>query len=159
LLAPILPFTADEIWESLPGKREASVHLAEFPNVDAKVGDAELLSTWERLLEVRSTVQKALEEKRNDKLIGASLEAKVTLRAGGELFTLLERYHDQLSAILIVSQVSFQRLETGDLQVEVQHADGKKCERCWNWSDTVGQDERFPTVDARCVRQIEEGWG
>jgi isoleucyl-tRNA synthetase len=158
LLAPILAFTADEIWESLPGKREASVHLAEFATVDAADADSELLSTWDRLLEVRSTVQKALEEKRNDKLIGASLEAKVTLRAGAELFSLLERYQDQLPAIFIVSQVNLQRSETGDLHVEVQHADGQKCERCWNWSESVGKDERFPTIDARCVRQIEEGW-
>lgn len=159
LLAPILAFTADEIWESLPGKHEASVHLAEFPNQDSEKDDGELLSTWERLFEVRSTVQKALEEKRNEKLIGASLEAKVTLRAGAELFDLLDRYRDQLPAIFIVSQVSLERSDTGELQVEVQHADGKKCERCWNWSDTLGQDPRFPTLDARCVRQIEEGWG
>jgi isoleucyl-tRNA synthetase len=159
LLAPILAFTADEIWESLPGKREASVHMAEFSNVEAQEGDTELLSTWERLLEVRSTVQKALEEKRNDKLIGASLEAKVSLRVGGELFSLLERYQDQLSAMFIVSQVSLQRSETGELQVEVEHADGMKCERCWNWSESVGQDARFPSIDARCIRQIEEGWG
>lgn len=159
LLAPLLAFTADEIWESLPGKREASVHLAEFPAVDAAVGDVELLSTWERLFEVRSDVQKALEEKRNDKLIGASLEAKVTLRASGELFSLLERYQDQLPAIFIVSQVSLQHSEIGDLRVEVQHADGRKCERCWNWSESVGADRRFPTIDARCVRQIDEGWG
>lgn len=159
LLAPILAFTADEIWESLPGKREASVHLAEFPTVDAEDGDAGLLSKWERLFEIRSDVQKALEEKRNEKLIGASLEAKVTLRAPGDTYDLLERYQDQLPAIFIVSQVSLQRSETGDLQVDVQHADGKKCERCWNWSESVGQDERFPTIDARCVRQIDEGWG
>ncbi|HJZ67262.1 MAG TPA: class I tRNA ligase family protein, partial [Blastocatellia bacterium] len=159
LLAPVLAFTADEIWESLPGKREASVHIAEFPDAPANNDDAPLLATWERLLTVRSAVQKALEEKRNEKLIGASLEAKVTLRAGGELFDLLERYEDQLPAIFIVSQVALQRSDAEGLQVQVEHAEGKKCERCWNWSLTVGSDERFPTIDARCVRQIEQGWG
>ncbi len=158
LLAPILAFTADEIWESLPGKREASVHIAEFPKAEANSDDAQLLATWERLLTVRSAIQKALEEKRNEKIIGASLEAKVTLRAGGEVFDLLERYEDQLPAIFIVSQVTLQKSDAEGLQVEVGHAEGKKCERCWNWSLTVGADERFPTIDARCVRQIQEGW-
>ncbi|HSB12067.1 MAG TPA: isoleucine--tRNA ligase [Blastocatellia bacterium] len=161
LLAPILVFTADEIWESLPGSREASVHLAEFPKAEAKQSDAELLATWARLLEIRSIVQKALEEKRNQKLIGASVEANVTVRAGGDTYDLLRRYEDQLASIFIVSRVELQRLDGDGSQVEVDvaHAAGKKCERCWNWSETVGQDERFPTLDARCVRQIEEGWG
>src|SRR5262249_25855723 len=133
LLAPILAFTADEIWESLPGEREASVHIAEFPKLDAVPADAGLLGTWDRLLAIRSTVQKALEEKRNDRLIGASLEAKVTIRAGGEALALLERYNEQLASIFIVSQVILEKSE-GDLVVEVAHAEGKKCERCWNWS-------------------------
>jgi isoleucyl-tRNA synthetase len=158
LLAPILAFTADEIWESLPGEREASVHIAEFPKLESVATDAGLLETWDKLLDVRSTVQKALEEKRNDKLIGASLEAKVALRAGGETLALLERYNDQLASIFIVSQVTLERSE-GNLEVEVKHADGKKCERCWNWSETVGADPRYPTLDARCVRQVDEGWG
>ncbi|MFY9572876.1 MAG: isoleucine--tRNA ligase [Blastocatellia bacterium] len=158
LLAPILVFTADEIWENLPGKREASVHMAEFPETEPRDRDADLLATWESLFEIRSVVQKALEEKRNEKIIGASLEAKVILRVGGETYKLLERYEDHLPAIFIVSQVQLQSGEGESLTVEVQHADGKKCERCWNWSETVGQDSRFPMLDARCVRQIDEGW-
>jgi isoleucyl-tRNA synthetase len=158
LLAPILVFTADEIWESLPGSREASVHIAEFPKEEPTDSDAELLATWARLFEVRSIVQKALEEKRNAKVIGASLEAKVTLWAAGETYELLARYEDQLPSIFIVSQVALHRGDEGGVRVEVEHADGLKCERCWNWSTSVGADARFPTIDARCVRQIEEGW-
>src|SRR5436853_5922746 len=96
LLAPVLAFTADEIWENLPGKREASVHLAEFADAEARAGDAELLARWNQLFDVRSAVQKALEEKRNEKVIGASLEAHVTLRASGETLDLLAAYEDQL---------------------------------------------------------------
>jgi isoleucyl-tRNA synthetase len=158
LLAPVLVFTADEIWESLPGRRDASVHLAEFASADARAGDAELLARWGQLLEVRSAVQKALEEKRNEKVIGASLEAHVTVRAGGELLTLLTAYEDQLADIFIVSAVTLEGKAEGELEMTVAHADGAKCERCWHWSDTVGSDPRFPTIDARCVRQIEEGW-
>jgi isoleucyl-tRNA synthetase len=158
LLSPILVFTSDEIWESLPGKREASVHLAQFPEYNTREGDRELLATWERLLEIRSIVQKALEEKRNEKVIGASLEARVTLTAGGETRRLLEQYLDQLAALFIVSQVELRPAANEGLIVEVEHAEGAKCERCWNWSTSVGSDPRYPTLDSRCVRQIEEGW-
>jgi isoleucyl-tRNA synthetase len=158
LLSPILVFTADEIWESLPGNREASVHLAQFPEYNTLEGDRELLATWERLLEIRSVVQKALEEKRNEKVIGASLEARVTLTVGGETRKLLERYLDQLAALFIVSQVELRPSADEGLTVEVEHADGAKCERCWNWSTSVGSAPRYPTLDSRCVRQIEEGW-
>jgi isoleucyl-tRNA synthetase len=175
LLAPVLAFTADEIWEALPGERRApSVHLAEFPRPGPREGGKELLARWERLLEIRSTVQKALEEKRNEKVIGASLEAKVTLRATGDTLRLLKEYEGQLPAIFIVSQVTLEegpvaatggaagdesQAGHGGLQVIVGHADGLKCERCWNYSESVGGDARYPTLDARCVRQVDEGWG
>ncbi|HWP42492.1 MAG TPA: isoleucine--tRNA ligase [Blastocatellia bacterium] len=159
LLAPVLVFTADEIWEHIPGRREASVHMAEFPKAEAEAGDEQLLASWDRLFEIRSTVQKALEEKRNEKVIGASVEALVRLKAGGEAYELLSAYQDQLPAIFIVSQVELERMEGDGLEVAVEHAPGLKCERCWNWSETVGRDARFPTLDERCVRQIEEGWG
>ena len=159
LLAPILAFTADEIWEALPGTRAASVHLAEFPEVEARAEDKELLGRWERLLEIRSIVQKALEEKRNEKVIGASLEAKVTLRATGETLDLLKRYEEQLPAIFIVSEVGLEEGGAAEPEVSVRRADGLKCERCWNYSESVGSDARYPSLDARCIRQVEEGWG
>jgi isoleucyl-tRNA synthetase len=159
LLAPILAFTADEVWEHIPGRGEESVHIAEFPKAEAEAGDDQLLGTWSRLFDIRSAVQKALEEKRNEKVIGASVEALVKLRAGPEDYSLLAAYRDQLPAIFIVSQVEIERLEGDGAEVEVEHARGAKCERCWNWSETVGADSRFPTLDARCVRQVEEGWG
>jgi isoleucyl-tRNA synthetase len=158
LVAPILVFTADEIFENLPGAHEESVHLTEFPAIKESEEERRLLATWGKLFAVRSDVQKALEEKRNEKTIGASLEASVTLRAGGETLDLLRHYEDQLASIMIVSDVRLEE-SAGELQIEVAHAKGSKCERCWNWSATVGQDPRFPTLDARCVRQIEEGWG
>lgn len=159
LLAPILAFTADEIWENIPGKREASVHIAEFASAEPRDGEAELLATWKRLFEIRSSVQKALEDRRNEKVIGASLEAKVTLGAGGETLDLLRRYEDQLTALFIVSSVEIREDHPDVLKVEVARAPGEKCERCWNYSETVGQNPRYPTLDARCVEQVEEGWG
>ena len=162
MLAPILCFTADEIWESLPGKREGSVHLAEFPDGEQREGDAELLTRWNErekgILYVRSVVQQQLEVARNQKIIGASLEAKVTLLLGPDQYPLFKKIEDMLPSIFIVSQVELFEEESG-LAVRVEHATGAKCERCWNWSETVGKDPRVPEVDARCVRQLEEGWG
>jgi isoleucyl-tRNA synthetase len=159
LMAPILVFTADEIYENLPGQHEASVHLTEFPVVDESEEERRLIATWEKVFAIRSEVQKALEDKRNDKLIGASLEASVTLRASGETLELLRRYEDQLASIMIVSEVRLEESAGSDLQVAVAHADGAKCERCWNWSVTVGQDPKYPMLDARCIARVEEGWG
>jgi isoleucyl-tRNA synthetase len=163
LLAPILCFTADEIWEALPGTREASVHLAEFPDGKPHEGDEKLLERWNErdkgILYVRSFVQQYLEGARSQKVIGASLEAKVKLLLGPEQYALFKTIEDTLPSIFIVSQVELLEEESGGFRVSVEHASGAKCERCWNWSETVGQDARFPTIDARCVRQIEEGWG
>jgi isoleucyl-tRNA synthetase len=162
LLTPILCFTADEIWEALPGTREPSVHLTEFPDGEALEGDAALLERWSErdkgILYVRSLVQQHLEVARGQKVIGASLEAKVKLFVGPEQYALFKEIEDMLPSIFIVSQVELVEEGSEGVRVSVEHASGTKCERCWNWSETVGQDSRFPTIDARCVRQIEEGW-
>jgi isoleucyl-tRNA synthetase len=159
LLAPILVFTADEIWEHLPGKRQPSVHLATFPEPKHWPTDQALLERWAEIINIRSVIQKALEEKRTAKVIGGSVEARLVIYAGGAAYDLLESYRDQLPAIFIVSQVEIERTDDDSLRVEVDHARGKKCERCWNWSVTVGDDAQYPSLDARCIKQIEEGWG
>jgi isoleucyl-tRNA synthetase len=117
-----------------------------------------LLANWDKFLDIRSTVQKSLEEKRNEKIIGSSLEAKVTVKANSETFALLKKYEEQLASLYIVSEVVLEQAESDTLSVEVEHAAGAKCERCWNWSTTVGQDAQYPTLDVRCVLQIKEGW-
>ena len=162
LLAPILCFTADEIWETLPGKREASIHLAEFRDGEPREGDAGLLERWsdrdKGILSVRSIVQQHLEVSRSQKLIGASLEARVTLTLGPDLYPIFKEIEEVLPSIFIVSQVELVE-GSESLAVKIEHARGAKCERCWNWSETVGQEPRLPTIDARCVRQLVEGWG
>src|SRR5262249_28750256 len=104
LTAPILVFTADEMWEHIPrdGEREVSLHLAEFPNYDEKLYNSDLLSRWERLFGVRDRVKKALEEAGFGG--GSSLKAKVILSAGGEELEFLRGYEDQLRFIFIASQ-------------------------------------------------------
>jgi isoleucyl-tRNA synthetase len=159
LMAPILAFTADEVWSKLPGRTPEdpfSVHLAEFPSPDEKLRNPDLLSRWGRLMGVRDEVLKALEAKRVEKLIGSGLEAKVVLSCGGQLYDFLSEYADQLRPIFIVSQVELRNSDRQELQVEVFQAEGEKCARCWNYSPTVGRNERYPTVCDRCVATLME---
>lgn len=162
LLAPILSFTADEIWDNMPARQGAqvlpSVHLATFPT-PLETADFALSQRWERLFAVRDEVLRKLEEVRTAKLIGSSLEAHVTLSTtDAETAKLLEQYRDELRYLFIVSQVT---LGTADadgatLQVSVTHADGEKCERCWNYSTQVGASERYPSACERCVAALTE---
>jgi isoleucyl-tRNA synthetase len=151
-LAPILVFTADEIWENLPDRTERSVHIAEFPLAGQRNHD-DLLATWERLFDVRDDVLRALEEARVAKQIGSSLEAKVTVTAFRETLELLGKYEKDLRYIFIVSQVE---LLEGSQSIAVSRAEGAKCERCWNYSTRVGESEAYPTVCERCVAALAE---
>jgi isoleucyl-tRNA synthetase len=164
MLATVLVFTADEIWENLPqseGETQgASVHLATLPEAQGKA-DAALAADWEHLFVVRDQVLRALEEARVAKVIGSSLEAQVTLTAAGETVALLKSYQSELRYLFIVSQVlvnegdGAQSTASG-LNVKIDRAAGLKCERCWNYSAQVGESARFPTVCERCVVALEE---
>ena len=155
MLGPILVFTADEVWENLPGRGEAkpSVHMSLFPEA-SEVDQSNLLADWAGLFEVRDQVLRALEEARVAKEIGSSLEAKVTLRATGNTMRLLQSHESELRYIFIVSQVELR--EADQLTISVSHADGEKCERCWNYSTRVGESLKFPTVCERCAAALEE---
>lgn len=170
MLAPIIPFTADEIWENIPGKREASVHLSEFEEAQLRDEDAALLTRWGYILIVRGRsagdeegigVQSALEIEREQKRIGSSLKASITINTGSEGIELLTRFsNEELKEIFIVSEVVLKEQGSGTaFSIDVKHAAGEKCARCWHWSETVGKDPRVPEVDQRCIRQLEEGWG
>ncbi|MET0752645.1 MAG: isoleucine--tRNA ligase [Pyrinomonadaceae bacterium] len=153
LLAPILSFTADEAFENLPHQKLESVHLAEFPKL-AGADNSQLLSDWERIFSIRDEVLKALEDARTEKKIGSSLEAKVILTVDKETTRFLLPFYEDLRYIFIVSQVE---VHEGDAQaVEIQKADGAKCERCWNYSTRVGESEKYPTVCERCVNALTQ---
>jgi len=153
LLAPMLAYTADEAWENLPAREATSVHIVEFPKADAAV-DTNLLANWERIFTIRDEVLKALETARNDKQIGSSLEAKVILTTDAATTRFLLDYYEQLRYIFIVSQVEVREGDT--LKVEIQRADGEKCERCWNYSTRVGEFAKFPTVCERCFESLDK---
>jgi isoleucyl-tRNA synthetase len=171
LLAPIMSFTAEEIWDYLPKSagRGNSVHLALFPSPEEILGESQSEASsaegevsgqdWITLRSVRDEVLKALEEARNNKLIGTGLEAQVALSAPNPVFSVLSRHADQLRYLFIVSAVNVTQAAgngSGAVHVEVKKADGAKCERCWNYSIHVGEDKAYPTVCERCSAVLKE---
>jgi isoleucyl-tRNA synthetase len=169
LLAPVMSFTCDEVWQYLPATagRAPSVHIELFPAPEELTGalsttfnSAGLKSDWQMLLSVRDQVLKALETARNEKRIGSGLEAQVHLFAPESVYPVLERYRDQLRYVFIVSMVVLDKLPAtnGDaaLTIEVTEAPGQKCERCWNYSTHVGEDKNYPTVCERCSDVLGE---
>jgi isoleucyl-tRNA synthetase len=174
LMAPVLTFTAEEVWDHLPGADKApSVHLTDFPEAPAAWLDPALEADWERLLAVRAEVSRALELARAQKLIGAGLEATVSLYAADPaLADLLERKAGVLRDLFIVSGVErvvgapADGLESGPtevvlrdgrvaaLAVRVRRAPGRKCERCWVWSEAVGSDPVHADLCERCLPLI-----
>ncbi len=158
VIAPILPVTADEMWRHLPGRREASVHLAEFPlrqSIDALI-DAALVERWQRLIGIRDEVNRALEGARQAKTIGNSLGARVALRAGGATAALLDRYNDDLPMLFIVSQVTLEITGSTEdlLHIDVTRAEGHKCARCWRIVDAISSDPDTDGLCERCIRAV-----
>jgi isoleucyl-tRNA synthetase len=166
LMAPILCFTAEEVWSHLPaaGRRCESIHLAEFPTSLSLPEEPEMLERWSRLLQVRDEVARALELARQERLLGNSLEAAVTLEADEDLKAFLEGFGEDLRYYLLVSQVSFGPAGEGayrgeklpGLAVGVQRAQGSKCERCWMYSPQVGEDTTLPGLCERCAPVVKE---
>jgi isoleucyl-tRNA synthetase len=168
LLAPLMSFTCEEIWPYLPkaADRAESVHLTLFPTraeilgADNVPDDPKQAEDWEKMRAVREEVLKALEEARNQKMIGTGLEAQVTVAAADPVYSVLFGYKDQLRYLFIVSAVKLEQAAsgngTGGVSVQVSKADGRKCERCWNYSTHVGEDATYPTVCERCLAVLRE---
>jgi isoleucyl-tRNA synthetase len=157
LVAPILSFTAEEVWTHMAQK--GSVHLELFPEaaeLTEGLSDAhrKRSGNWDRLIKVREDVLKSLEEARREKFIGAPLEARVRLTADSDLYPLLEEYLGDLPGLFIVSQVVVE--QAANLSVRIERADGVKCERCWKYTTDTGSDPRFPTICAACAAAVKE---
>ena len=167
LMAPILSFTAEEIWRFMPEKKkkEESVHLASLPEVNENWKDENLAEKWEQLLEIRSEVTKALEEARAKKLIGHPLDAAVTISCTKELHDTLRPYADDLKSIFIVSKASlvdgtsltdaYESSEIEGLSVRVEVAEGEKCMRCWMHEPSVGSHSDHPSICERCRQALD----
>ena len=170
LLTPILAFTTEEIWRYLPaaGDKPFSVQLAGWPRVKTEFLDDELAEKWERILQVRDGVARALEYARQEQDLGNSLNAAVHLYPGAGLYQFLQPLAEELATIFIVSQATLHRPEEEvpdgsleipeipGLRVKVTRAPGHKCERCWMVSETVGRDHSHPTLCHRCATVLKE---
>jgi isoleucyl-tRNA synthetase len=163
LLAPLMSFTTEEAWSHMkkPEGAPASVHLALFPEpgevTEGMPDDArQRTANWNRLMDVRDVVLKELEVRRQEKFIGAPLEARVTLAANGDLYPLLEQYAGELPGLFIVSEVALSN-EPGDaVRVTVERATGQKCERCWKYTHDVGFDSRYPGLCRSCSEAVTD---
>ena len=159
LLAPILPVTADQLWQALPGAREASVHIAVFPPADElrSIADRDLLDRWARLIDVREKVLAEIEPLRKSKQIGSSLQAKVVLQASKDDLALLERYRRDLPMLFIVSEVDLRASSEDGLRVGIERAGGVRCERCWRYVDKVSADPSWAGLCERCQDALAPG--
>lgn len=158
LMAPILPFTTDEAWEAMPSYKgkEESVHLELFPSFEEKWLDAETVREWDDLILLRDKVLKELEKAREQKLIGNSLDAQITLKAPVSQSSLLKKYEKELTSLFIVSAISLEAKSQEELEIQVLRAPGQKCQRCWNYSPSVGESEDFPDLCHRCEEVVKE---
>jgi isoleucyl-tRNA synthetase len=159
LFAPILSFTMEEIWGHL--NQPGSVHTAYFPEsaeLTEGIGasDRKRVENWTRLIEVREGVLKSLETARQERVIGAPLEASVQLSANGDLYPLLTQYATELPGLFIVSQVDLVNHASEGVQVNIGRARGTKCERCWKYTEDVGVAPELPTVCGACAAAVRE---
>lgn len=164
MLSPVLSFTMEEVWQFMKKNPDMpeSVQMMSWPEVRKEYLDEALEAKWERFLELRGEVTRVLELARREKKIGHSLDAKVVLFATGDALAILREVERELPTLFIVSQVEIHEQlsdsgeKTGreDLVVAVEPASGVKCERCWIYSDTVGQNAEHPTLCARCCEAL-----
>ncbi len=163
IMAPMTAFTAEEIWKHMPhreGENLESVMLDYYPKVKEEYNNPEIEMKWNKLIKVKDEVSKKLEVARANKEIGLSLEAKVDLFVEGEEYNFLAGKEELLKEIFIVSEVEVHEnrrnedVEVG-LGVKVSKAEGEKCERCWCYSTTVGENKVHPTICARCAKNLE----
>ena len=161
MLAPVLACTAEEIWQEMSKLGSAenvpSVHLALWPVCEEKYKNPEIKNKYGKLIILRAETLKLLEGLRNTKVIGHPYEAKVVAGIKDEEdFKLFKSYEKELPGIFIVSQVTITRANGPENTIDVTRADGTKCERCWNFSATVGKDEKHPLLCARCASVLKE---
>ena len=166
LMAPVLSFTSDEIWQYMGGQdRSPSVHADLFVPLKEEFLNPDLAERWDEIQAVRKEVTKTLEVARKEKIIGHPLDAAVTLGVSAELHGKLKRYADQLRAIFIVSAVKLvdmEQVQNGvesetvpGLKVHVAPSDDPKCERCWMHDPTVGDNPEHPTICGRCRNVLD----
>lgn len=166
LIAPILAFTSEEIWSFLPHTETedaCSVLLSDMPTAIDLPDDPEFLKKWENISYLRELAQKALEQKRTDKVIGSSLEAELIVYPQKESFDFWNSVTSILSEVCLVSNILVSqtgegetKADDGSISISVKKAETQKCERCWSYRETVGSSDKHPTLCKRCVEVLED---
>jgi isoleucyl-tRNA synthetase len=158
LLAPLVPVTADQLWTSLPHRKEASVHMARFPDSADLLAcaDAELVQRWDQLIAVRDLVLAKIEPLRKDKQIGSSLQAKAIVAAPAAMLALLQRHAADLPMLFIVSSVEMRSSGSDLTEVTIERAGGVRCERCWRYVDAVSSESELKGLCDRCQDALAE---
>ena len=161
ILAPMTSFTAEEIWKTMPHVKDEeveSVMLTKYPVANDAWDNKEIEAKWEKIIALKEEVSKKLEEARMEKVIGHSLNAKVTLYATEDKYKCLNENKELLKQVFIVSDVEIdnsRREEDGEIGIKVEMAEGEKCERCWMYSETVGKNPNHPHICERCAKNLE----
>lgn len=164
ILAPITAFTAEEIWKYMPKKENEntfSIMLEDYPKYDEKLYNKELDDKFKKIIEIKEIASKKLEEAREEKLIGQTLEAKVTVIANkeNELYQIIENNKNLIEDVLIVSELELKEdssIKKEELSINISRAEGEKCERCWKYTKDVGIDKENPTICKRCSEVLRK---
>jgi isoleucyl-tRNA synthetase len=154
ILAPLLAFTADEAWEYVPGKTVDSVHRLAWQPSDFKLSEEEQ-GIWKGLFTLREQALDSLEHARKAKTIGKALEAKLKFIGPRADLEPASKHTEELRELLNVSALSLVLSDDSTVRVELDKADGQKCERCWHWETDVGSAPEHPTICARCVKAVQ----
>ncbi len=158
MISPVLAYTSDEIWRYMPHGSDCDKDCVLFNEMPKKVEvdtDAEFMARWDRIHELRDLVKKSIEVAVKDKLIRSSLESKIVLTCDGDNYEFVNSVLGELTAVFIVSKVELVKGGSEEINVAVEKAQGEKCERCWVYSDTVGQNSEHPTLCARCAEILK----
>ncbi|MFC4701866.1 isoleucine--tRNA ligase [Glaciecola siphonariae] len=164
-MAPIMSFTAQEVWEAMPGERDEFVFtdtwFTQFPQVENAMDD----DFWQSIISIKTDVNNALEQARKEKVIGSSLEAKVTLYVSPTIKTQLAQLENELRFVLITSEASVDDIanrcaesvlnDDGTMAVLVSPAAGSKCTRCWHIKEELGSDPKHPELCNRCIENVD----
>lgn len=162
MIAPILSYTAEEIWKYMPHSKTEVSESVFLNDMNSKIElniSNEFIENWDKIHKIRDEIKKVLEIQRKNKVIGSSLEAEVTVYASGELYEFIKNHEEEFKSVLIISGIKAQKEGKGDYEVEgieglsisISHSKYGKCERCWTYSESVGEDTENPTICARCA--------
>jgi isoleucyl-tRNA synthetase len=156
LIAPVLSFTAEEIWETVQADKTDSVFLHKHHALPSLLGTESLLNRWQRLRLLRAKVLKRIEDERTAGKVGSSLQADVVLHVSADDAALLASLGEELRFVMITSSARFEvsQAEIAE-QIAVTPSQDKKCERCWHYVDDVGSHEAHPTICGRCVTNLD----